>query len=246
MPVKTTKETPFAPAFADRHEAGRLLARMVGHLKESSPVVLALPRGGVPLGYEVAKELEAPLDLVLVRKIAVPGHPEESLGVVAEGGSTWIDEANVEKYHVHRGELDEMLLKEQEEVERQAWRYRQGRPRLDVQDRTVLVVDDGVATGRTARWAIEEVRKNRPAHVLLGVGVISPEAYPDLFRFTDGVYCPLLPASFGTIGGWYRTYEPVEDPEIEKMLNEIHHMHDQDALPPAPKGRPAAKRRSSR
>lgn len=222
-----------APAFEDRYEAGRLLARMLMHLKERAPVLLALPRGGVPLAYEVAKAMEAPLDLLLVRKVAVPGHPEESLGIVSEGRGSWIDERNVEKFHVSMGELDSLLLKETEEVERQAWAYRRGRPHLEVEDRTVVVIDDGVASGRTAKYALEMVRKRSPRHVLLGAGVISPTAYAELFRITDGVYCPLLPATFHTIHEWFRDYSPVGDAQIEKMLDEVHHRHDEGALPSA-------------
>ena len=233
MNAELPKSGSPAPAFRDRHEAGRLLAKMVDHLADQAPVVLALPRGGVPLGYEVAKALGAPLDLLLVRKLSVPGRPGESLGVVAEGRSSWIDDAAVRRFRVSQGDLDTTLYHELEEIERQAWKYRRGRPRVEVTERTVIVVDDGVATGRTARFAIELVRERHPAHVFLGSGVVSPYAYPELFRTTDGVYCPLLPAKFQTIGEWFERYDPVDEGQIEKMLDEVHHLHDRGALPSA-------------
>lgn len=225
------QNTSLAPAFQDRFEAGRLLARMLDHLRERAPVLLALPRGGVPLGYEAAKALDAPLDLLLVRKLAVPGHAEASLGVVSEGRGAWIDEHAVEEYHVSLGELDELLLKETEEVERQAWAYRQGRPRLEVADRTVVVIDDGVATGHTARFALELVRRQHPRHVLFGAGVISPTAYRSLFLSTDGVYCPLLPATFRSIREWYREYDPITEVQVEKLLSDIQRRHVNGSLP---------------
>lgn len=234
MRQELRKGSSLAPAFKDRYEAGRLLAAVVEHLRSRAPAVVALPRGGVPLGYEVAKVLQAPLDLLLVRKLAVPGHPEESLGVVAEGRLSWIDEGSVRRHHVSLGDVDELLYREMEEVERQAWAYRRGRPRLSLQGRTVLVVDDGVVTGRTGRFALEQVRKAKPEHVLFGAGVIAPRAYPELFRYTDGVYCPIVPGSFRSISEWYRNYDPVDDGEVERLLAAVHELHERGALPRAP------------
>ncbi len=221
------------PAFEDRHEAGRLLANMVRHLREEHPVVLALPRGGVPLGYEVARVLSAPLDLLLVRKLPVPRHPDITMGVIGESGAIRLNGDVVRAQRVSPGDLDEIVLHEREELERQAWRYALGRPRLSVEGRVVLLVDDGIATGETARFAVETLRKERPARVLLGAGVVSPEAYPTLFRTTDGVYSPMVPGIFHSIAEWYRQFAPVSEAEVERLLQEVHHMHDEDALPSA-------------
>lgn len=230
----TAAKNPSRPAFEDRYHAGRLLAELVHHLRDQEPVVLALPRGGVPLGYEVAKSLNAPLDLLLVRKLFAPGHPTLSLGDVGEGGAMKLDEAAVREHHVPMGELDQIVLHEREELERQAWKYYRGRPRLAVRDRVVLLVDDGVATGETIRFALEQVRKERPAKVYVAVGVVAPEAYPELFRSTDGVFTPVVPSTFHSIAEWYGKFPLVEEGEIERLLQEVHHLHDQDALPARP------------
>ncbi|MDE1819748.1 MAG: phosphoribosyltransferase [Euryarchaeota archaeon] len=227
----STRSLAHTPAFADRYEAGRLLAYQMRHLSDEAPIVLALPRGGVPLGYEVARGLTAPLDLLLVRKIPAPGRPELTVGVVGEGGAVRIDEAVVREHHIRWGDLDEVILHEQEEIERQAWKYYRGRPRIGVKDRVVVLVDDGVGTGRTATFAIEGLRRDSPKKVVLGVGVVAPEAYPGLLRITDGVYSPLVPGLFHSIGEWYREFEPIGELEIERLLQEIHHLHDADALP---------------
>lgn len=221
------------PVFEDRYHAGRLLAEKVAHLKSADPIVLALPRGGVPLGYEVAKVLDAPLDLLLVRKVPAPNHPEESLGVMGEGGTLRLDDEAVRDHRVGLGDLDEILLHEREEVERQVWRYLRGRPRISVKGRLVLLVDDGASSGRTAKFAVEQVRKEGAVKVLLGLGVVSPQAYPELFRVTDGVYSALVPGLFHSIAEWYRNFDVVPEGEIERLLQEVHHLHDRDALPVA-------------
>lgn len=231
MPLAPGRPGPAPPAFRDRYEAGRTLASMLLDLKEAYPVVLALPRGGVPVGFEVAKALAAPLDLLLVRKLAVPGHPEESLGVAAEEGFSWIDERNVWKYQVPRSGLDEVFYHESQEVGREAARYRAGRPRIELRDRTVILVDDGAATGRSLQVAWQQVRQQAPARVVIAAAVMSSLSFRRLSELSAEVYAAIRPEVFQNVGVWFQNYDPVPVEEVEHLLHAVHELHDQGALP---------------
>lgn len=209
------------PAFDDRHSAGRQLLPRIEHLRESDPVVLALPRGGVPLGYEFAIHLGAPLDLVLVRKIAVPSAPGEYLGTVIEGGLFWFHEEQVQRHHLRTQELDGLVQRELQELEAEERRYRKGRPRLEVRDRNVIVVDDGVDTGSTARTALRAVRRREPARVCFVAGVISQSAIASLYKDADEVIAGVVPTHLRSIREWYRSYPRVSEEEIDHLLQQI-------------------------
>ncbi|MGF7209983.1 putative phosphoribosyl transferase [Skermanella aerolata] len=205
--------------FTNRSDAGRRLAAKLMHLTEQDPVVLALPRGGVAVGFEVARALKAPLDLVLVRKIGAPFQPELAIGALANGG-------RVETV-LNRGlaELvsDEWLreAKEQQlgEMERRRVVYLKGRPRTPIAGRTAILVDDGIATGATMRAALRSVRRAFPRRLVLAVPVAPPAAVSDLTAEVDEVVCLHTPSSFGAIGNFYEDFRQLDDADVIRLLD---------------------------
>lgn len=212
--------------FPDRAAAGRRLAVRLEHLRDSAPVVLALPQGGVPVAFEVADYLHAPMDLVLVRKIPTPGVPTGCLGTVSEGGASWYDEEQVRRLLLRPYEIDRLVEQERRELEAQERRYRSGRPRLDLTDREVIVIDDGASTGRTADVALRSVKLLRPSRVYFAAGVISPEAYHLLSESADDVVAALFPTKFRSIHDWFLEYPDVSDAEVEQLLRASRDRHE--------------------
>ncbi len=206
--------------FPDRNEAGRRLAERLLHLREKHPVVLALPRGGVPVGYEVAKALEAPLDLVFVRKIGAPFQPELALGAVADGGHpiTVLNEELVGRLDISESFLQEETKRKLAEIDRRREVYKAGRPRIEVKGRTAIVVDDGIATGATVRAALQSVRKGLPARLVLAVPVAPPETIEALESEADEVVCLETPDLFFAIGQFYRNFEQLSDQQVVEWL----------------------------
>jgi putative phosphoribosyl transferase len=202
----------------DRADAGRLLARELSSLRGSDAVVLGLPRGGVPVAFEVAAELGAPLDVIVVRKLGLPGHPELAMGAIGEGGIRVINEPVVRRAWVRGEDLAAAERVERGELERQALRFRAGRPRVDVRGRTAIVVDDGIATGSTARAACEVARAQGAARVILAAPVGAPGSAAALRESCDEVRCLLAPASFSSVGEWYADFSPVPDEEVTALL----------------------------
>lgn len=204
--------------FDDRTDAGRQLAQaLVGRL--SPPViVLALPRGGVPVGAEVAAALDAPLDVIGVRKIGAPGHPEFGVGAVAEGGGMVLDEQTLAQLHLSERDLDATIAAERREVLRRVERYRGTRPLPNLEDMTVVVVDDGLATGVTAKAALRAVRNQGAGRVVLAVPVCSSAAQVDLRAEADEVLCLLTPDHFMAVGRWYRDFAQTTDGEVLQLL----------------------------
>jgi predicted phosphoribosyltransferase/dienelactone hydrolase len=204
--------------FANRRDAGRRLADMTAALREEHPVVLGLPRGGVPVAAEVARALGAPLDVLIVRKLGVPHHPELGMGAVGEGGTRVLNEAVVRAARVTEGELAAVEAAELREVERRAQRYRGRRPMEPVRGRTVIIVDDGLATGGTARAAVETVRNLGAARVVLAVPVAAPEAARLLAAVGDEVIALHTPRSLLSIGEWYADFSQTSDEEVVALL----------------------------
>jgi len=188
--------------FTDRADAGRSLARELAFLRGSDVVVLGLPRGGVPVAFEVARELDVPLDVIVVRKLGVPFQPELAMGAIGEGGIRIINHEVVYGSLIGPDEIAGVEQRERQELERQARRFRAGRPRVDITGRTAVLVDDGVATGSTARAACE---------------VASAQGLVDR-RSCDEVILLRAPASFRSVGQWYADFTPVPDAEVTALL----------------------------
>jgi len=204
--------------FTDRTDAGRRLAVALRHLERRDPLVLGLPRGGVPVAYEVAQALRAPLDVIVVRKLGVPYHPELGFGAIGEGGVRVISDEIVRHAGVREKDVVAVERAEEAELARRARAYREGRPRLPLKGRTVVVVDDGVATGATARAACQVVRAQGAAQVVLAVPVASPDAAARLREDVDEVVCLSTPNLFSAVGEWYRDFSQTSDQEVVSLL----------------------------
>lgn len=209
--------------FRDRREAGRELAERLrgmqgdGALPEA--VVLALPRGGVPVAHEVAEALEAPLDVLVVRKIGAPFHREVGVGAMAGDEVPLFDPSTLRALGLSEADLDSVVEGERVELRRREQLYRQGRPAPELRGRTVIVVDDGLATGSTARAALRFVRRQAPARLVLAVPVGSPESVERMRAEADEVVCPHRPAGFMAVGEWYTDFDQLTD---EDVLTALH------------------------
>jgi putative phosphoribosyl transferase len=204
--------------FTDRREAGRHLGDAVAALGEDRPVVLGLPRGGVPVAYEVARVLAAPLDVLVVRKLGCPWQPELGLGAIGEDGVRLLNTELIRRTQVPSHELESVTRREGHELERRVVRYRQGGPAIDLVGRTVLVVDDGLATGFTARAGIEVVRRRGAQRVVLAVPVASPDTLAELAEVADEVVCLQAPSWFTAIGAFYTDFSQTTDEEVTELL----------------------------
>jgi putative phosphoribosyl transferase len=204
--------------FRDRRDAGRRLAARLGPLRRGGPVVLALPRGGVPVGYEVARALEAPLDVLIVRKLGCPGQPELGLGAIGEGGIRVLNEPLIATSGISSEALDRVIRKEEAELARRVRRYRGGRDAVPVDGRLVVLVDDGIATGFTVRAAIEVVRGAGAAQVCVAVPVAAAEVVHDLSSAADLVVCAEPQEWLASIGEWYDDFTQVSDDEVVELL----------------------------
>jgi putative phosphoribosyl transferase len=206
-------------SFRDRREAGRRLAERVSGLRDSSPLVLGLPRGGVPVAYEVAQALGAPLDVLVVRKLGVPYQPELGMGAVGEDGVRVLNSEVLRHAGVSERQLAAVEERERAEVEERAKRLRSGRPAIPLHGRTVIIVDDGLATGGTARAAIHVARERGAERVVLAVPVAPPDTVGSLRQEADDVVCVETPEPFFAIGGWYSDFSPTSEREVVDLLS---------------------------
>ena len=208
--------------FDDRTEAGRLLATELARFASERPVVLALPRGGVPIGFEIARALDAPLDLVLVRKIGAPFQPELAVGAVVNGSSpeTVLNRDVLEHFQVEDSYIAEASRRQLEEIERRRQLYLAGRPKVEVAGRTAIVVDDGIATGATMEAALRATRRREPRRLVLATPVAPPETIDRLRPEVDEVVCLATPESFGAIGAFYRDFRQLCDEDVIRLLAE--------------------------
>lgn len=205
--------------FADRTEAGRLLAgKLAAYRGQPGVIVMALPRGGVPVAYEVARELSAPLDVFLVRKLGTPGGEELAMGAIAEGGARVLNQQVVTSLQIPMDTIERVTQRESQELERRAAAYRAGRDRPDLADRTVILVDDGLATGATMRVAVKAMRQHHPAKIIVAVPVAPPETCEALRSEADEVVCYLAPYRLTSVGSWYLNFEQTSDDEVNACL----------------------------
>jgi len=203
--------------FQDRRDAGRRLAEALSSYRDAPDlIVLGLPRGGVPVAYEVAEELDAPLDVFLVRKLGMPGHEELAMGAIASGGVKVLNEQVARD--VDEQARRRVAEKEQEELERREKAYRGEREELDLQGRTVIVVDDGLATGASMKAALEGIEASDPRKVVVAVPVGPPDTVEDLEAIADEVICPETPRMFGGIGQFYRDFSQTTDEEVRLLM----------------------------
>lgn len=204
--------------FEDRYDAGRQLARALSAYRGRQPLVLGLPRGGVPVAAEVADFLDAPLDVIVVRKLGAPSNPEFGFGAVSENDVTVIDDTTCDALGVGRGAVDEIARQQRQEVDRRVAMFRQGRRLPDLMDRIVVIVDDGLATGSTAAAAVASARAAGAARIVLAVPVGSSEAVRRLQRVADEVICLRVPPDFRAVGAHYRNFEQVPDDTVREIL----------------------------
>jgi len=205
--------------FRDRTDAGRRLAEELSDYAGRQDVtVLALPRGGVPVAYEVAGALEAPLDIFVVRKLGVPGQEELAMGAIATGGVRVVNESVVDYLRIPGEVIDAVAGEEQRELERRERAYRQDRPPPDVRDKTVILVDDGLATGSTMRAAAAALRKQGPARMVVAVPVSAPETCEEFRAEVDEVVCAVTPRPFRGVGMWYEDFSQTTDEEVRELL----------------------------
>jgi predicted phosphoribosyltransferase len=226
-PPGTTGAVPAPPRavsrFADRRDAGRYLAAFLEPYRDSA-VVLALPRGGVPVGYEIAAALHLALDVIIVRKIGMPEHEEFAVGAIASGGVRVMN-ADVAPASLPARALESIIARETRELERRERLYRGDRAPVAIEGRTVLLVDDGLATGSTMRAAVLAVRQRSPARIVVAVPVASPRACDAFSDEVDDIVCGLTPASFRAVGEWYVDFHQTTDAEVRDLLAQARTAH---------------------
>src|SRR4051812_44499701 len=225
--IWSAREEPDMPLFDNRREAGRQLAQALARYRDndhrdSDPVVLALPRGGVPVGFEVANALAAPLDVLIVRKIGAPGHPELGIGAVIDGSEPHLvlNDEVVRQVRPSAAYIEDEKRRQLAEIERRRRRYVGDRPGIPVDNRTAIVVDDGIATGGTVRAALRGVAGLHPARLVLAVPLAPADTLADLSGDCDDVVCLATPEPFYAVGGHYRDFTQTEDEEVVRLLAE--------------------------
>ncbi len=207
-----------ARRFRDRRDAGHQLAQRLDSLRLENPVILGLTRGGVPVAAEVARTLRAPLDVIVVRKLGVPTHRELAFGAVGEDGVEFINTALVQRLGISDEQIAEVRTFETDELHRRLNLYRHVRPALDLKGRTAIVVDDGLATGATARVACRVANAHGAARVVLAVPVASREALGELGAYADEVVSVLIPLDFSAVGQWYDDFDQCDDAQVIDLL----------------------------
>jgi putative phosphoribosyl transferase len=205
--------------YRDRREAGRELAR---HLQKyagrDDVIVLALPRGGVPVAYEVAEALGAPLEVFLVRKLGTPGHAELAMGAIASGGIRVLNDDVVQSLGIRPEQIEAVAQREQAELERRQREYTDGRSSPSLANRTAIVIDDGLATGSTMRAAVLAVKEQAPVRVVVAVPVGAPDTCEEMMSIADEVVCGRMPVPFSAVGQWYRDFGQTSDEEVRLLL----------------------------
>ena len=214
-------DNPDDERFTDRHEAGRYLGEKLaaaGYANAPNLLVLALPRGGVPVAYEVARRLDAPLDIFLVRKLGVPGHEELAMGAIATGGVLVLNHPVVDRLGLSLADIDRVARQEWAELQRRERAYRGSRPPPEIEGRSVILVDDGLATGASMRAAAQAVSQQKPAKLIVAVPVAAPETCDEFRNEVDDVVCARTPEPFNAVGLWYEDFSQTTDDEVRELL----------------------------
>lgn len=208
------------PIYRDREHGGRELAnRLRSYAGRPNVIILGLPRGGVPVGFEVAESLGAELDVYLVRKLGVPGHEELAMGAVAAGGVRYLNQQLIRQLSISERAIESTVTREEAELQRQSRLFRGDRPPPAISGKIAILVDDGLATGATMAAAVTAVRQQQPARVIVAVPVAPPDTCEDMARLADEVVCCSMPTLFGAVGLWYSDFSPVDDEAVRDLLN---------------------------
>lgn len=208
--------------FTDRTDAGNRLAEALDQYQDRDKLlILALPRGGVPVAAKVAQHLNAEIDLMVVRKLGTPGHEELAMGAIASGGKRILNDEIIRMSNVSDSALEEVTEREQKELERREKTYRGDRPWPDVSDYTVIIVDDGVATGATMKAAADALRSYKPKELIIAIPVAPPDTVEELRSKADDIICLETPHAFGGIGRWYKDFGQTSDDEVRDLLNQF-------------------------
>lgn len=209
--------------FKNRSDAGkRLAAKLQAYANRPNALVLGLPRGGIPVAFEVAAKLGLPLDVLVVRKLGVPGHEEFAMGAIASGGIRVLNEEIIQSLNIPRETIESVTKNQGEELKRREQVYRSDRPRLDVRGLTVILVDDGLATGATMRAAVHALRKQKPASIIVAVPAAAPEACEELGDEADDIICAITPDPFFSVGSWYEDFSQTTDEKVSQLLKAAH------------------------
>jgi putative phosphoribosyl transferase len=205
--------------FRNREQAGQLLAdKLMTYANRTDVLILALPRGGVPVAFEVAQTLNAPLDIFVVRKLGLPGHEELAMGALASGNVRVLNDDVVNRLHIPEKVIDAVAAQERRELERRERLYRNDRPPVSVQGRTVILIDDGLATGSTMRAAVSALRRQNPAALVVAVPVAAPETCQEFKSEVDEIICAYTPEPFYAVGLWYEDFSQTSDEEVRGLL----------------------------
>lgn len=222
--------------FADRSEAGQQLAtRLLAFAGRPDTLVLALPRGGVPVGFEIARALAVPLDVFIVRKIGVPDQPELAMGAIASGGVEVVNQQTMDVLGIDEATFRAVVERERAELARREQAYRGGRPALDIRGRRVIVVDDGLATGASMRSAVQALRRQEPAQIVVAVPVGAPGTCETLAQIADDLVCLHMPEPFYAIGLWYEDFSQTSDVQVRTMLEQAREFSAHTVGPPTEK-----------
>jgi predicted phosphoribosyltransferase len=209
--------------FLNRHEAGKVLAkRLLKYADRSDVIILALPRGGVPIAYEVALALKAPLDVMIVRKLGLPGREELAIGAIASGGVQILNQDIVQMLGINAATISSVLEQELQELKRREENYRGSRPPPELMDRTVIVVDDGLATGASMRAAVMGLRAQSPDRIVVAVPAAAPQAIELLEPKVDEIVCVISPDPFEGVGKWYKDFAQMTDEEVKSLLEDAN------------------------
>lgn len=206
--------------YLDRYEAGRVLAKkLTEYANQSDVIILALPRGGVPVAYEVAKALSLSFDVFIVRKLGVPGHEELAMGAIAMGGTVVFNDSILNDLNIAKPEINRIIQLENNELKRRESLYRGNRPFPQLANKTIILIDDGIATGATMRAAIQALRQHNPNNIIIAVPVAGIETCEEMEKIADKVICPLKPVYFYAVGQWYQDFSQTSDNEVYQLLN---------------------------
>lgn len=209
--------------FIDRQDAGKQLAKQLeAYANRPDAIILALPRGGVPVAVEVAKALQLPLDVWIVRKLGTPQHEEMAMGAIASGDIRVMNQQLVHELNISEAAIAQVVNTEKKELERREQLYRHNRPRPELGGKTVLLIDDGLATGATMSAAAISIQQKKPARLVIAVPVASYEACTEIRKMVDEVVCVLTPRPFGAVGNWYQNFPQTSDQEVQTLLQQAN------------------------